>query len=1577
MSAEAERVVEDAKTVVERLRAEQGAQAERGLSALLLHECGALEEVTGEEPAAARDFLAAFNLDPQFREPLEALVRILTRRKSVKNLGKLLEALTRAASSPEERSRALVSRAAFLQDFEPDLAAARDCLEEAVSEAPEDPLLWLELELVYAKTGDMEGRQRALEARAELALDPTWKALLYIDLAGLAADAGDASRAYELLDAASALDGRGRYAARKALAAIATRFESAADLARALESQGDLVADAIESSEQGDATGVPRSERTAAHAADAWLRAASVRARVDGPAEALALVERAAALLPGSAALARMRLAALESAGDTPRAVALARELATSSPPSKGSAALWLRVAVASRAAHDVGAAEGELARALEADPTSLPARALRMELLGDGRDAKALALALEAAALGYSSEEARGRGLFLAAFVWASQAGDATAAKDALSRGAGLFGTPGDGARVARTLAAIAGDGAWYEESTVALLTHGAREEERAALWLELARARLLRGDEAGGAEALLALAGEPGGAWLGRTLSAYAVGLTETSAGPLDPAALDALASAESDPDLAGAFSMGAALRRARSGDAVKAQQKLRALHDADAGDEATALLLAELERRGGDVLAAAGTLAACAAATDDVELGAALHLEAGILLFRAGQRGRAIEEMEAAQAGAPKAAATVLSWALRGAEPDTKQGRLRALEIATEAGADPIVGALERFGLEVALGGPDAEPADATTALETLEARSWGDLAVAGALGRLTLPVAAEDRAALDTALDRLDALGGAAAQIAWAERFRTARTLDQDRAASVTAAARWADVDGGAHVAAEWLAASFAAEDREAEIAARRRLAEAVDGDLAPALFSAAAAVSSLDHAGPHEPLVKRDGPASRLLNLELAPPGCDPRRRSVALRALDSEDLGTEAYIDALSLAAWSDLAAGASEQARDAFRSIVEARPDDIASWEGLRAASESLGEVVAEAMACAEIGALSISDERGAEHWERAGTLLEKTEAKDRAMVAFERAFERDPRRGLAFDRLFRHVRATGQNDALLAVVARRLDVAEDETELAKLYWERARALRNKGDADAALAALEDVTMLEPEHVGALALAGEIQIKKGEFTKAAPLLAQLASIAGAPPQQRLMSGVMAADLYEKRLAAPKDALRVLVELHRGGLATMAVRERLAALAAKNGDWSEATRCLEELMSDRDTKPGRIEAARLAMVIWRDKVGEPARALNAVTKLLDESPDDPEAVELLLSNDVDAGLRKRLVDRAKTTLLGSLARDPTDAARVALLAKIASHGNDAALRQATLGALVALGRDEAAVLDELVRLDGRVAARPEIRLDASTLAEISDPEDRGPLAELFEQMASTIALALGPSLVSIGVTKRERIDARGGHPLRLAVASWLGALGIDGDFELYVGGREPKGVYGIPGDEPTIVLGPGVTTPLDAMTRSALAREVFALRRGISSVRSRDDATIASIVVAACQEVKVPVQQPPFAVFAEVSRGIHKEIPRRVRNSIGEICQRIVSSGADSKAWAAAARRSIDRMAVIGAGDASLVIADLLGVERARLGGAAAESERARRLLTFVLSPQYLEIRRKLGMGVR
>jgi hypothetical protein len=1575
----------DAAARLTRFRAEHAAQQDRSLQAILLHECGVLAESLSEEPAAARDYLAAFNADPQFREPLEALVRILTRRKSLKNLGKLLEALTRAASTPVERSRAFCERAAFLQDYEQNPAGAKEALEEAVGCDPEDPAPWAELELLAAKEGDVAGRMRAIEARAELASDPTWKALLFIDLAGLAAQANEFPRAYDLLDTAAALEGRARFRTQLALLAAAVKEDNLDVQARALEGQASLIEEAIDDSARGDAIGVPRYLRTPAVAADAWLRAAELKRRGGDAASWSALLQRASDRLPESSIVTRARLQALEAAGDSATVAELAHRELARVPAGAGAASLWLRLAEAAALANDPQGYLSALQNALAADPECIPARALEIDLLSSGQDAAALARAFEASAEACPTQQAKGRAFLMAAHVLGCRGGDIAAAKAALARAEGTGIDKAVTLRLARSLAAIRGDSTWYEQATEQLVAAPADAAEASSLLFELGRSRLLRGDAAGAREVFARLAthdapedGAGTSAWLGRVLAAYAVAPGQEDKPDSVPSAdlLEALAKVESDPAIARGLWVAAALRSARAGQAEPARARLRELAESSPADEVVSILLAELHRSAGDNAAAAATLVASAAATDDPDLAAALHMEAALILWRTGNRARAVELLELARSSAPKAAAPLLTWALRGADADSLEGRRRALESAAEAGDTPVILALERFGLEVGWSNDGGSADEALQALESLEAEGKGDIELAAALARLLWSPALGNREAVEFALARLEERGAEAKAIACAERFRLAR-MDEDRAQALSAAAAWVEADPTLATTLEWLGAAIAAEDREAEVSARRTLATHFDGDAQSALDASAAIVAMLDQAHAPQPLIGGDHVAAQLVNLELALPGCDPRRRASALRGL-GDALGDEAKLDALALAAWSDLAAGAYDDALATFRSIVEVRPEDIASWEGVRAASEALGDNVSMALAAAQLGARCRDNARGAEFWEMAGMiLLEKTAAHDDAEIAFDRAFERNPRRGVAFDKLFRRVRARNEDDKLLDIIGKRLQVAEEEQEIGKLFWERARVLRKQGDRDGALAALENVTMLEPDHVGALALAGEIQITKGAFDEAAPLLARLATIKEAPQQQRLMSGIAAVDLYEKRLNEPDKALEVLVGLHRAGLSTPPVRERLAMVAARIGSWTAATGILEQLMNERETREGRIEAARLAMAIYRDKIREPLRAQAAVVKLLGEAPDDGEAIDLVLTTSFDQGLRKSILGRAKITLVQTLAANPTDADRVALLAKIANAGGDAPLRQATLGALVALGRNDEGISDELRKLDARVAARPQIVLDAQAMAEIADPQDTGPVADLFALMAETICLSLGPSLVSMGVTKKDRVEGRGGHPLRVAVAEWMGALGFEGDFDLYVGGHQPRVIEGISGETPAIVLGSAITTPLDTAARSAIARSVFALRRGITTVRTRDDNTIASIVVAACNEAGLSVPAPAYAVFGEVSRSIHKEIPRKIKKMILEPCEKIMATKQDARVWAAAARRSIDRMAVIAAGDVSIVLSDILGVPREQLGSVSADHERARRLLAFVLSPSYLELRKKLGMGVR
>src|SRR6266542_633627 len=233
------------------LRDEHARGTDPAQKAVLLHELGVVEERAGDEMGAAREFLASFNAYPQFREPLEGLVRLLERRKSVKNLPKLLDALLRAADSPVEKARAHVKRAAFSIDFQKDDAAAKASLLSATTERPIDVGAWLELEVLAGRTGDPVARVQALEARSKLEKNPAWRALLLISLADVLAKQGEGEQATRLLETAIQLDGSARYRATQALERHALLSGQKAAFATALETQAELVLTALADAAEG------------------------------------------------------------------------------------------------------------------------------------------------------------------------------------------------------------------------------------------------------------------------------------------------------------------------------------------------------------------------------------------------------------------------------------------------------------------------------------------------------------------------------------------------------------------------------------------------------------------------------------------------------------------------------------------------------------------------------------------------------------------------------------------------------------------------------------------------------------------------------------------------------------------------------------------------------------------------------------------------------------------------------------------------------------------------------------------------------------------------------------------------------------------------------------------------------------------------------------------------------------------------------------------------------------------------------------------------------------------------------
>lgn len=603
----------------------------------------------------------------------------------------------------------------------------------------------------------------------------------------------------------------------------------------------------------------------------------------------------------------------------------------------------------------------------------------------------------------------------------------------------------------------------------------------------------------------------------------------------------------------------------------------------------------------------------------------------------------------------------------------------------------------------------------------------------------------------------------------------------------------------------------------------------------------------------------------------------------------------------------------------------------------------------------------------------RGSAFWEEAALLWLDLGEGERAEMALDRSFARDPSRAVAFDKLFRRVRERKESDKLLELIERRLDVSDDPKEMVKLYWERSRVLREKGDVDGALIALENVTIVEPDHVGALALQGEIFIRRGEFERAADSLGRLASVEAAPPRNRVTAGIAAVDLYENKLDRFDRALEVLLALHRSKLSTLPVRERLARAAARTKSWQEAAEILEELMLERPEAAGRIEAAQLAMAIRRDRLNDLAGAAKPVLKLLAESPAHRDALDLFFVLDLPAEDKQALLPGARQGLLEALERDPTDGANARRLATIAKMMRDPAIEQTALSVTTALGTNDTEgqlAFGRLIQLKPRM---PQIALTEANLRKVCASGDDGPITELFALVGPTLAEALGPSLSALGVGKRDRVDSKSGLALRNEIAAWAGAFGVH-EFELYVGGKDPTAVQGVPGEPHALVVGPKVNAPLSPSLRGRIARELFAMGRGTTILRSRDETTIAAIVVAACKLGEIRVDAPPYAVLAEVEKHLSKAIARRTRKLLPAVCQRVVASHSDARVWAKRAVLSQDRAQALATGDVANVLSDFLGVTVERLPTVVINDSRAGDLLRFVLSPLYAELRQALGL---
>ncbi|MEM7608857.1 MAG: hypothetical protein AAF411_26215, partial [Myxococcota bacterium] len=337
--------------------------------------------------AAVKSHLAAYNLNPEFRLPLRALVRIFTRRRSFKNLRRLLEASVQASSTVHERASAMLDLAHFLEHHADDTRAAREWVDKALEEDGASRYGAFALERAARSDADGAALIRALELRVELAESPVLRGLLLHDLAWAREREGDIDGAMEDLESAAALPAV-RWRSFAVLERIARRHERAAELARALEALGELAL-AVARGEDTEGSGAFRIERFAderragGEAAALFYEAAFLHLQLGEAPQAIALLGKAAALRPADVFIADAHVRALRAGREGARIVEVADRLAGQVPAEVEAG--WRYEAAASLQSSDPTRARAELRRAEGLAPESSAIAATKAEWLRSG----------------------------------------------------------------------------------------------------------------------------------------------------------------------------------------------------------------------------------------------------------------------------------------------------------------------------------------------------------------------------------------------------------------------------------------------------------------------------------------------------------------------------------------------------------------------------------------------------------------------------------------------------------------------------------------------------------------------------------------------------------------------------------------------------------------------------------------------------------------------------------------------------------------------------------------------------------------------------------------------------------------------------------------------------------------------------------------------------------------------------------------------------------------------------------------------------------------------------------------
>ncbi len=1543
-------VAEAVETRLAALQAEAEATEEATALATLHWAMGRLHQQSGEEAAAAKAFLTAFNADPSFRPPLMALVRLFEGRPASKNLRRLYDAEIQSATTDTEAASALVDQAA-LSEKDGDPSEALSHLVAAVERSPDHHGAALMLERLARSRGDAEALLLSLRRLAETATDPVWKTLRHLDLADALEADGQleaASDAIAVARDAGVMQGRvleawERFARRTNQ--DAQRIAAHAAQGEHLLAQGDAPTDGSGAFSLRQQSPDQPEDLAAAHFF--WAGHLSLH-QEDAPA-ALDHFRRALGLRPDDALLRHSVREAAARSGDPE---ALGELLDGSERPEDASWLLLLSWMQQEADATDDALSSLERAQALH--PGSALVGLFLDDALRKAHRSDALIERFEERAKDESlAQELRRDNAWRAAELCAPT--DFSRARP-LFRLAAELGESRGPLRHFYEAALKAGDAEAIAEARGALLATGDLDDEGAALrWEALPT-------EEPSPEALENLhqsLGDPFAYWAPD--EARLIGAQHAPA-LLEAAHLARVQSA--DDDLAAAHLCAAARAAYKAGHGERAQGHLRSALERRPGHRYAVALLEEMLRKAGDAEGVVQLLKEAAEAQAGPRAALRRLLLAGAAAENSGEWQVAADTYEEAADLAPDDPSPVHALAklarrrgddallLRAEEALSERERaqgapaLATLELGEhyarlgrwELAEDPLRGSLETpsASLEsaiatLALPGDVVDPALHLDAWQTLlrhadledESTLRQALGLAAETGDLDVGLADAQRDALAPA-EESEETGTRGSIWAGLTRLQNAGDLELRAEALLGLAQDTSDAPASRALLLHGLRTKLLGEGTDAADDAFLLAQELV----AEAEHSAVTSVA-LDETleGGDDADVRADALLARLRH------GSDATRRTVAA-------------------AAGRALAAASRPEGLALLQQLVESDPEDLASWDALRISARSQKAWEEVVRACDVLAKECIDDDR-AEFLEEAAAVLMDHLQDDAGAEERLRAVD-DPRRTNTFHRLHDLVAERGDSEALLALVDARINAIDDEHELARLFYEQARLLRAQGNLELALQAIENLQMLDESHVGAIALAVEIHVAEQRWEDAIGALKALAN-ADVPDAQKRISLLGAADFLEKKLGRPEAAVAELAKIEALGLADRNLYERMAALAERASMPSVAGRALLRA-AEKAAGNERIDLACQAGA-HLEKAEANDSAIDAYRLALGEAPASL-LVAAALAPLLDANARREFGIEFEQEVRRSLERRALDADGLEALHAAAEWQEAEPLLRASAAARHCFGDHVSPPSPEPAPLG---------RLNAAAFGDtVLAAGDAPPAADFAKLVGPSLAVALRHDASHFGVGRGEL--QRRSSPAKDAAEAICRCFGLDLG-EVYEGGSHRRIIAFLNKKGRTCWIFPANTDPQAPAALYELGRQGFAARAGTLPWLQLSDAEGATLLFAAAAAGEAMLDAGTGrAGLVEWTRATMKAMPRKVRKAIPGLTQNFRDRGEGLEAYVAAAKLSARRAGLLLSDDLPDV---LLAAESGDL-----DSPPNQALLRFWLSPEAFRLRRELRQAL-